>query len=212
MRTANFTVLIALSLSVAACGGSSNRGLESAHQPVVSRTNYVLDVGNANGSGLSQADAARLTGWFESLQLGYGDRVAVETPGGDGDDTTRAAVATIAGRYGLLVDEIAPLTTGTLAPGSARVVVSRTKAEVPGCPDWSLKSEFDFSSKTLSNYGCAVNSNLAAMVADPRDLVQGRTTRGATDASTGGKAIKTYREKPATGAGELKSSTVGGNQ
>jgi pilus assembly protein CpaD len=209
MRTAHFTVLIALSLSVAACG-ASNRGLESVHQPVVSRTDYVLDVASGGDVGLSRADTSRLSGWFESLQLGYGDRVSVDMPSGEADDATRAAIATLAGRYGLLVDETAPLTTGNLAPGSVRVVVSRMKAEVPGCPDWKLKSEFDFNSNTMSNYGCATNSNLAAMIADPRDLVQGRDTRGSADASTAGKAIKTYRDKPSTGAGELKSNTAGG--
>jgi pilus assembly protein CpaD len=211
MRTAHFTVLIALSLSVAACG-TSNRGLESAHQPVVSRTDYVLDVASGSDAGLSRADASRLSSWFESLQLSYGDHVSIDAPGGESDDATRAAVASVAGRYGLLLDETAPLTSGALPAGSVRVVVSRTKAEVPGCPDWSLHSEFDFNSSTGSNHGCATNSNLAAMIADPRDLVRGREARGAVDASTAGKAIKTYRDKPSTGANDLKSPTIGGNQ
>jgi pilus assembly protein CpaD len=209
MHTAKFSVLIALSLSVAACS-ASNRGLESARQPVVSRTDYVLDVASGGDAGLSRADASRLSGWFESLQLAYGDRVSVDVPNGQNDEATRAAVAALANRYGLLIDETAPLTTGNLAPGSVRVVVSRMKAEVPGCPDWKTKSEFDFNSSTASNFGCAVNSNLAAMIADPRDLVQGHDTRRSGDTSTAGKAIKTYRDKAPTGAGELKSAAAGG--
>jgi pilus assembly protein CpaD len=206
MRNITIATMIALGLTLGGCG-TSNRGLESVHQPVVKRTDYVLDV--ASG-GLSAADSERLSGWFESLQLGYGDRVAVDMPGGFGDDDTRRAVAALAGQYGLLLDTTAPLTAGDLSPGSVRVVVSRMKASVPGCPDWSKKAEYEFNSNSMSNYGCAVNSNLAAMVADPRDLVEGRDTRNGTDAGTSGKAIKVYREKPPTGLGSLKSETAGG--
>ena len=128
MRNITIATMIALGLTLGGCG-TSNRGLESVHQPVVKRTDYVLDV--ASG-GLTAADSERLSCWFESLQLGYGDRVAVDMPGGFGDDDTRRAVAALAGQYGLLLDTTAPLTAGDLSPGSVRVVVSRMKASVPG--------------------------------------------------------------------------------
>ena len=130
-------------------------------------------------------------------------------PGGFGDDDTRRAVAALAGQYGLLLDETAPLTAGDLSQGSVRVVVSRMKASVPGCPDWSKKAEYEFNSNSMSNYGCSVNSNLAAMIADPRDLIEGRDVTRGTDASPSGKAIKGYREKPLTGLQGLKSETTG---
>ncbi len=209
MKTANIAVMIALSLSVAACGTKSNTGVESSHQPVVSRADYVLDVAVDSNSGLSAADRQRLSGWFESLQLRYGDRVAVELPGNFGDGAARASVAAIAGQYGLLLDETAPLTTGEVQSGAVRVVVSRMKATVPGCPNWKSAPLYDFHSKTGSNFGCAVNSNFAAMVADPTDLVSGSASNGGSNASTAGKAIKTYREAPPTGAAGLKSAKGG---
>ena len=48
-------------------------------------------------------------------------------------------------------------------------------------------------SSTSSNYGCAVNSNLAAMIADPTDLVLGQAGSVTGDADTSSKAIKVYR-------------------
>jgi pilus assembly protein CpaD len=82
---------------------------------------------------------------------------------------------------------------------------------VPGCPDWSAKSGINYNNATYPNYGCAVNSNLAAMVADAEDLIQGKQGTGETVVLTSTKAIDSYREKEPTGTAGLKaSSTQGG--
>lgn len=193
--------------TLSGCGGTVNRGLESVHQPVVSRTDYVFDL-EAPGPQFAPAATRRLTDWFDSLQLSYGDRVSVDAQGfGDGP---RDAVAAVAARYGLLVDDTAPVTAGAIAPGAVRVVVSRMAATVPGCPDWSRPSNANFTGDSMSNYGCAINSNLAAMVADPRDLVAGRTDRDIVGDKVAGKAIRTYRAQANTGAGALKSENITG--
>ena len=195
------------SATVGGCGGTMNRGLESVHQPVVSRTDYVFDVA-APGMQFGGTDAQRLGDWFDSLQLRYGDRVSVDAQGYG--TAPREAVAQVAARYGLLVDETAPVTAGPIAPGAVRVVVSRMAATVPGCPDWSRPSNANFTGDSMSNYGCAINSNIAAMVADPRDLLAGRGSRVGDDAEVASKAIRTYRAKVPTGAGEVKTETTGG--
>ncbi len=205
MRNIRLLPLLALGLSLAACGGTKNRGLESVHQPVVTRTDYVYDV----PAGLNGEDERRLSGWLESLRVGYGDRISVDDP--SGNPASRNGVAAVAARYGLLVDEAAPVTEGEVAPGTFRVIVSRSKAEVPGCPDWSRASQPEFGANTMSNYGCATNANLAAMVANPEDLIIGRGSSVA-DAQTAGKAIKSYRTLPPTGAqGLSKENTRSAN-
>ena len=110
MRIIQPSILIGLALSVSACG-TTNRGLESVHQPVVSRTNYALDLGAGYG-GLSPNDTARLSQWFESLRLGYGDHVSVD----GANEAGRDAVAVLAARYGLLLDANAPVTPASLSP------------------------------------------------------------------------------------------------
>ena len=196
MRGSSLTIAIGLSLALGACG-TKNRGVESVHQPVVSRADYVLDV-NAGGGGLTSADQARISGWFDSLNLGYGDRISVDM-GDNYSPATRDAVAEIAASYGMLLDATAPVTNGAIAPGNARVIISRTKAEVPGCPDWSRSMSEDFNSHAMSNYGCGVNTNLAAMVANPGDLIAGREGGVPVDAATVGKAIQAYRKAKPTG-------------
>lgn len=208
-RTLLFATALAPALLLGACSsGTQNRGLESVHQPVVSRTDYVFDV-NASESGLAPGEAQRLAGWMSSLRLGYGDRVALDDPSPN-RAAVRDDVAAQIAPYGLLLSDDAPITGSSVAPGMVRVVVSRMKATVPGCPDFSRVSQPEFESNTSSNQGCAINSNLAAMVANPADLVRGQPGADSTDPVTSSKAIDSYRKAAPTGTGGPKSESTGG--
>lgn len=203
---------LALSISLAGCAGAgmSNRSLDSVHQPVVSQSYYTIDLATADGT-LPAGEQQRLSDWLGTMKFGYGDRVSVDDPAPYSNGNAHEAINDIVAKSGMLVAAGAPVTEGQIYPGTVRVVVTRTVAEVPGCPDWSSRSTTDFSSGTSSNYGCAVNSNLAAMVADPTDLIQGKSISG-QDPSTAAKAIQVYRDAVPTGKGGLtKNSTKGGN-
>lgn len=210
------TALLASALAVTACGpvtgGLSphlNPSIASVNQPVVQRTDYVLDIAST-GSGVPAAELSRLDAWFESLQLGYGDRVSLDEPAGYGDSRSRRDVAAVAGARGLLMSEGAPVTAGSVHPGTVRVIVSRTIASVPGCPHWN-NQEIGARITTAPNYGCAVNSNLAAMIADPNDLVLGQSSDGQSDPRTTSKAIQMYRDRKPTGEA-LKIEETGGKK
>src|SRR3546814_10356338 len=70
MSKRSLTLALALpALLVAGCGGTVNRGLESVHQPVVSRADYAFDLSTANGH-LAPGEAQRLDGWLASLNVG----------------------------------------------------------------------------------------------------------------------------------------------
>lgn len=209
--SARFTpMLLAPALLLSACGGY-NGGVESVHQPIVQRNDYVFDLQTA-GYGLAPGESQRLAGWMDSMRLGYGDRISID----DGADglTAREEVAAQANRYGLLLDAKAPVTVGQIAPGTIRVVVTRMTAGVPGCPDHSREYQPDFSASTTSNYGCSINSNLAVMVADPGDLVRGVPGAPASDPSTGSRAVKALRDATPSGGGgtvlKAESSKGGG--
>ncbi|WP_326525875.1 CpaD family pilus assembly protein [Sphingomonas sp.] len=208
--TLRMALLGAVAATLAGCG-TPNRGLESVHQPVVERNDYALDVAAA-GDGLAPGEAQRLAGWMASLRLGYGDRLSIDANTG-GDAGVRDDVAALAARYGMLVSEDAPITVGQVAPGTARVIVSRMRASVPSCPDFSRNTGIELEGNTTSNFGCAINSNLAAMVARPEDLVRGQPGAPSSDPAVSFKAIDTLRKAPTTGAGGLKSESTksGGN-
>ena len=194
VRIIALVAALASGASAHAQAHEQNQSLYSVNQPVVERSNYVIDL-QAPGGSLEPYEEGRLEGWLQSLQVGYGDRVFVEGDGG------REGVARAASRYGLLLSDGNPVTPGQVQPGTVRVIVSRATAYVPGCPDWKGKAG---AGTTSPNYGCAMNSNLAAMIADPNDLVLGQTGTGASDASTGSKAIRAYRNAAPTGAGGLQ--------
>ena len=201
-RKLSGSLAVSLSLVLGACGGfpTENRSLYSARQPVVERTNFTLDV-NTVGDGLTVSEQQRVSGWFEAMGLGYGDRVSLDDP--TANPALKDDLAALAGRHGLLVTEGSPVTAGYVEPGQARIVVTRSTASVPGCPDWSANNEANEYNATYPGYGCAVNGNLAAMVANPEDLISGQQGTGQTVVTTSTKAIRSYREKAPTGAGDL---------
>jgi pilus assembly protein CpaD len=203
-------LIIALGAGVAACNAPDmpRQGLSPVHVPVVSQTNYVFDAA-APGGGLAPGEAERLDSWFRALDIRYGDNVFVD--GFDGGPA-RTQVAEVAGTYGMLVSPGAPMTAGSVVPGTVRVIVSRNAASVPGCPDWKAPSAPNFNNETMSNYGCATSSAFAAQVANPEDLLHGQSTVGVADARTATKPVNIYRTTPPTGTKGLTIiNSKGGN-
>lgn len=211
MKNLTYPTILMVAAALSGCSMNAktqNHSLESVHQPVVSNQIYALDVATG-GSGLAAGEETRLAQWLDSMNVSHGDRIAVEDMGTWGSNSIRQDVARIVGRYGLLLSEAVPVTSGAIPAGSARVTLSRARAYVPGCPDWSTKYSVNSSNATSSNYGCATNSNLAGMVADPNDLVRGART-GTSDAGSATKAIKTYRDAKPTGEKGLSNNTTSG--
>ncbi len=216
------SLLIATLLGIGAAGcapvvdqisAASNPSLYSVHQPVVQRTDYVFDV-SAGGGEISSSEQARLDAWFASIGLRYGDTVTVDEPAGYENARARADVANVAARYGLLLADGPPVTAGAVQPGALRVIASRATASVPGCPVWN-NLDITPVNATSSNFGCATNSNLAAMVANPNDLVVGQDGSGADSARTASRAIRVYRERQPSGSQGLQQTSTrqqGGNQ
>lgn len=202
-------ILIALASSLAACNTPDlpDKGVAAVNVPVVTSADYVFDAAAPEGA-LAPAEADRLNGWFQGLGLGYGDTIYVDGPYAD---SARGQVAAIAGQYGMAVSQGAPVTSGVVQPGTVRIVVSRRRAVVPGCPNWSIASQPNYDNRSMSNYGCGVNSNIAAMVANPEDLVHGREASGTGDADTASRAVILYRSTPPSGSKGLSPTSTKGN-
>lgn len=207
----NKIALLALATALAGCSHNqptdAMRGVAAVNVPVVTRSDYALDLA-APGGTLPPSESARLDGWFRGLNLGYGDSIYVDGPDSYG---ARDDVARVAGQFGMLVSDGAPVTSGAVAPGTVRVVVSRARASVPGCPNWSVPSQPNFDNAQITGFGCSVNGNLAAMVANPEDLIHGQEGSGVGDARTATKAVDTYRKATPTGSGGLKDINTKGN-
>ena len=207
MRKFAIAILVGTGLSLSACGVKDmNRSVNSVHQPVVERAQYAIDLNLDPRQGVLPAELQRLDQWMQIMDVGYGDRIALDFGGGYGNKAAEEAIGRVAARRGLLLSDYAPVTGQAFVPGTVRIVVTRSTAYVPGCPDWSKKSESEFWGASHSNYGCATNSNVAAMVADPEDLISGRDSGGANTRS-GVRAVQDFNE---AGPGASGSGGSGG--
>ena len=210
-RPALLALAAALALPLAGCGGlPHNASLNSVHQPEVTHASVSLELvttASATGGGsLSPSEQERLAAWFEAMHLRYGDKIAIADP--LSSETARAGVADMAARFGVVLGDQASDETSGVAPGSLRVTLTRASAHVPHCPDWSGNSASNPANATSTNYGCAVNSNLAAMVADPDHLLKGASATGDTSGMTAEKAITAWRAAaPASSATAPASSS-----
>jgi pilus assembly protein CpaD len=217
IRTLSAVTALAVGASLAGCTtpntsaltAANNPSIYSVHQPVVERSDFVLDLATEGGR-VSRTEIERLHGWFQSIGLRYGDRIAVDE--GYGAGRARDDVALAVSEYGLTLAGGAPVTPGQVPAGSVRVVTTRTVASVPGCPDWDQADNgITPRQNTSSNYGCSTNANLAAMVADPNDLVRGQADSGNGAANTASRAIRVYRQRQPSGQQALPAATTRGS-
>ncbi|MDB5686581.1 MAG: hypothetical protein JWR77_1170 [Rhizorhabdus sp.] len=192
--------------ALAPAQAETNRSVDSTHLPVIQRNDYTLDV---PADRLDTATRDRVLAWFEAIRLGYGDRIGIDASATENDEAS-PLIAALAGRFGLLVSRGAPVTAGAIAPGSLRIVISRSSASVPDCPDWRQLSQPNFTSSTTSNYGCGIASTMAAMIANPEELVHG-AQGDAGDAQTAIKAIHDWRAADSTAKSGLKVESIKGS-
>ena len=86
---------------------------------------------------------------------------------------------------------------GNAKTGLQEVEVSlgRYTVQVPNCPDWSDGITDKYNNQVHSNFGCAQAANLALMIADPRDLIQGRES-SPVDGQYLSNAMQAYHTPP----------------
>lgn len=196
-------------LGTAACTPTESywSEVQAPKQNKIEPVRLLHDVRFATGNQVSAAEAAQLENFLVRNDIGYGDRVYVLTdPSGTGPSAQRSkAVLERMAQQGVWGVSLA---SPEAQPGLVRVVVNRYVVVPPNCPDWSKPATSDYSNTPMSNLGCANTSNLGLMVADPSELIRGRTP-GPADATGSALAIQRYRTdkvKP------LQSITTGTGQ
>lgn len=113
----------------------------------------------------------RLNAFVRGIRVGYADEVTVRgsTP------ERRKAVSRHLSRTGLpikLREESGNL--AELKSNDVLVLVERYVVTPPACPNWTNFHGNEQRNTPGSNYGCAVDSALGYMIANPKDLVTGR--------------------------------------
>ncbi len=149
------------------------RNTEAPNAIVVSETTSSHTV--RYRAGVDEPDAAQITGLNNFLigaDVERGDRILIERAASPADDMRASILADAMARKGLLP---AMSEAASVPQGELHIVIHRYVATAPGCPNWTKAPGNDFDNTMHSDFGCATASNLAAMVADPHDLLTGRS-------------------------------------
>jgi pilus assembly protein CpaD len=165
-----------------------------ANHPIAVEPSYrELKVYFAGGAeGVSADDAVKFDEFLADYRAHGNGSLGISVPGGA---PSRAAITFFAERAaatGISRDKIL-VSTHDVANGDLRVDVSYIAytASTQACGDWSENLAFSGDNLTPKNFGCSIQHNIAAMVADPRDLLQPRRFDPA-DANRAGTVITNY--------------------
>jgi pilus assembly protein CpaD len=154
----------------------------SERYPIAVRQGEVsLDLAVYPGSsGLNESQKGQVYGFLRDYKSQSSDRLLIRAPSG-GPNETAAMRAYDDVRRALRSAGVRPASV-TLEPYFAngdpnaplRLSYLQFVALPPDCPDWSEDMGRDPNNMPWSNKGCATQRNLAAMVANPEDLVHPR--------------------------------------
>jgi len=170
--------LLALAALAALAACSSEPPLPPAQTAKAIRVEHVrVKYAAAFAPGESQlppTEATRLNTFLDQSGMAPGDRAYVAASSSDPLASARVGrIASLLALHGLGIEPVAP-PPGGIEPNQVLVLVDRYVAEPPACPDWSDDPSGTHDNTTSSNYGCATLNNLAQMIANPRDLDEGR--------------------------------------
>lgn len=127
---------------------------------------------------LSTAERFRLDAFLNGLTLRRSDRFLVDAGNTSGlDPLAEARASTISQRLRRHLPGVdALMYSGGEAPSQGvRLVVGRYIAVPPNCPNWSRPSQSNPGNINDANFGCSAATNLSLQIADPSDLVRGRS-------------------------------------
>jgi pilus assembly protein CpaD len=178
---------LALVLSLSACGGFNGRedaelGVSYTHPITVTMDDTTLTIpASREKSGLSDDDRKAIGDFASAYKARGHGPLTVSTPSGSLNTTSAMNVLVdvrdALSDTGIAADRISYVPYNASAKdGDAPVILSykRYVAKASPCGNWSMDYDYDPSNGLPPNYGCASQNNLAAMVADPADLVQPR--------------------------------------
>ncbi len=167
-------------------------------------------------AGLTPEDGAQFNGFVEDY-LSRGDgSISVNAPRGPNSTAALTWFGEHLARMGVPRGRILVGTRDTV-DGDGRVEIGYIvyAARSDRCGDWPHDASDTSGNLPLPDFGCAVQHNVAAMVADPRDLVAprgmdaGDATRRETVVGTYELAKPTAAAKSADQSGAVSSTTTG---
>lgn len=224
LRKAGVGVVIVSALALTACkrdpvitGSVPTDGYMTRHPIVVTEAPEFLDIPVGPNTRVLSPDLAGTVRSFAARARKRGDGgIEIQVPSGASNDTSAMYVArqvrAVLIRTGIPAEMIQSFSYRADAPEIAapiRLQYVGLQAKVHQCGVWRDNVAARFDNRSYSEFGCATQSNLAAMVANPADLLYPRGM-GPADTSRRSKVFDNYREgkKTATEYGDDNKGTV----
>lgn len=189
------SILVAGSCSVANTGTTISEDGARNHPITVEPSYRDLKVQFAGGEdGMNAEDAVKFDGFLADYRTHGNGSLGISVPNGANAHAAITYFAERAAATGISRDKIL-VSTHDISNGDSRVDVSYIayKASADSCSDWSEDLAFTMENQTASNFGCAVQRNIAAQVADPRDLL-GPREAGSVDTARRQTVIDLYEQ------------------
>jgi pilus assembly protein CpaD len=206
---------LAAILLAGSCAAPSNDGTVFAdglrNHPITVAPHYetVRLAFSDAAAGLSPEDGTKLAGFVEDY-LSRGDgAISVSAPSGPASSTALAYFGEHLAQMGVPRTRIL-VGTHDSANGDTRVEIGYIvySARTDTCGNWTQDAGDTASNLPMPDFGCSVQHNVAAMVANPRDLMTPQGL-GAGDATRRQTVIDTYEKAQATAS--QKSSDQSAN-
>lgn len=225
-RLSKLLLALPLTLFAGACESSFEDRYQAAlpveqRLPIkVSNEVATLDIVTDPAGRLSPRAQNAVAGFVQSFKADNGSVMEIQTAGGDrAAAQSEGEIRDLAALYGVPRNRI-QVRSFMPEPGSRvsiRLAYARLVASVPACdnPDWSSNLAMTWDNTTYANFGCAQQKNLAAMAADPRDLIQmrpmdpGSTERRDTVMGKYEKGVSPSSERTKGDSGKLAPSVSG---
>lgn len=176
MRTLKVLLMSAAAIASAGCATKFN-GAEHAltveQEHPISVDSQTVTMTMAPAAALTSIDRARLRAFSDAYMRNGHGALTLTSPGGadagQGDDI-RAALF----EFGVPADSVASSSYRSGEGSTSDVILSYTHyvATPSACGVWEGDKERDFRNLRSSNFGCSTRNNLAAMIGDPRELVE----------------------------------------
>jgi pilus assembly protein CpaD len=213
MNTRLYPVAIPLILALAACATDYSKS-EAPNDLRVDGAETRINVSFLPGSArFAPGEAAGLDRLVATGIIRPADRVTIAAAGPPPLAEQRAAsISKALLAYGIVADV---LSLESVPANHAILGVGRYTVTLPPCPNWSSPPTAEYTNAHNSNWGCATATNLGLMVANPADLISGRTLAPA-DGMPATAAVTRYlndrvKQPPTPTASPFAASSGGGS-
>jgi pilus assembly protein CpaD len=166
------SVLVAGSCSATNDGTMISEDGARNHPIAVEPSYRDLKVQFAGTDGISAEEAGKFDAFVADYRVHGNGMLSISVPSGASSRNAITFFAERAAASGISRDKIL-VTTREAGNSDPRVAVSYITytAHAESCGDWSENLAFSGDNLTPKNFGCSVQHNIAAMVANPRDLL-----------------------------------------